>query len=71
MAPLKNHRKKPKIEAKLESFMAGINKIKNSIISEGRSATRGEETEIQALRGHIKNLEEIKKVWLKPKKNDR
>lgn len=71
MAPLKNHRKKPKIEAKLESFMADINKIKNRVISEGRKLTDQEEQEIQALRGYIKNLEEIKKVWLKPKKNDR
>ena len=71
MAPLKNHRKKPRIESKLETFMADINRIKNAIISEGRKLTDQEEQEIQTLREHIKNLEEIKKVWLKPKKNDR
>ena len=71
MAPLKNHREKPKIEVKLQSFMAEINRIKNRVISEGRNPTDTETAEIEELRGYIKNLEEIKRVELNAKKDNR
>ena len=54
--------KKPKIELKLESLVAEINKIKNLFISEGRDPTSEEEAEIRELRDHIRNLEEMKKI---------
>ena len=67
--------KKPKIELKLESLMAEINKIKNPIISEGRKPTSEEEAEIQELRDHIKNLEEMRRIiqeaQLKSEKDNR
>ena len=71
MAPLKNHREKPKIEVKLQSFMAEINRIKNAFIFEGRKPTPKEEQEIEELRGYIKNLEEIKRIELKSEKDNR
>jgi len=54
--------KKPKIDLKLESLMAEINRIKNPIISEGRELWPEEEAEIRELRSHIKNLEEMKRI---------
>ena len=63
--------KKPRLELKLESLMAEINEIKNPIISAGREPWPEEEAEIQALREHIKNLEEIREDLLKSEKDNR
>ena len=71
MAPLKNHREKPRVEVKLQSFMADINRIKNRVISEGRNPTDTETAEIEELRGYIKNLEKIKRIELNAKKDNR
>ena len=71
MAPLKNHREKPKIEVKLESFMAEINRIKNPFISAGQKIPDDVKQEIEELRGYIKNLEEIRRVELNAKKDNR
>ena len=63
--------KKPKIEIQLESLVAEINRIKNVFISEGREATDAETAEIEELRNHIRNLEEIKRDLLKSEKDNR
>ncbi|GAG39363.1 unnamed protein product, partial [marine sediment metagenome] len=60
--------KKTDMETKLESLVAEINKIKNAFISEGREATDAETAEIEELRNHIRNLEEIRESFLIEKK---
>ena len=66
-----NHREKPSIDAKLQSFMAEINRIKNPFISAGQKIPDDVKQEIEELRGYIKNLEEIKRIELKSKKDNR
>ena len=63
--------KKVDMEAKLESLVAEINKIKNSVISAGRDPWPEETAEIEELRSHIRNLEEIKRDLLKSEKDNR
>ena len=63
--------KKSRLELKLESLMAEINKIKNPIISAGRDPWPEETAEIEELRSHIRNLEEIKRDLLKSQKDNR
>lgn len=68
---LKNHREKPRIKVKLETFMSEINRIKKPFILADQKIPDDAKQEIEVLRGYIQNLEKIKRVYLHPEKENR
>ena len=67
---MKLSEQRKQIEAKEKAILEELKKIKNPIISGDREPTEEEEQEIQTLREHLKNYEEIKRVFLQPEKDD-